>query len=132
DEEQEKPPEAVNAEAGRQLLGDEAANGVMRPDVIWSCTNCRACVEECPVDIEHIDHITDQRRHQVLIESAFPTEAAAMLKSLENRGNPWGLAESKRAEWIAELDFEVPVADGPAGDDVEHLFWVGCAGALED
>ncbi|HEV2451824.1 MAG TPA: (Fe-S)-binding protein [Streptosporangiaceae bacterium] len=132
DEEREKLPEAVKAEAARPLVGDEAANGVMHPDVIWSCTNCGACVEECPVDIEHIDHITDMRRHQVLIESAFPAEAATMLKNLENRGNPWGMSEDRRAEWITELDFEIPVVDGPLGDDVEYLFWVGCAGALED
>jgi Fe-S oxidoreductase len=132
DEEREKLPDAVRAEAERPLVGTAAENGVIDPDVIWSCTNCGACVEECPVDIEHIDHIDGMRRHQVLIESAFPTEANTMLKNLENRGNPWGMAEDKRAEWITELDFEVPVVDGKIGDDIEYLFWVGCAGALED
>ena len=61
------------------------------PDELWSCTNCGACVEECPVDIEHIDHITGMRRHQVLVESAFPTEAGTMLRNLENKGDPWGM-----------------------------------------
>ena len=102
------------------------------PDVLWSCTNCGACVEECPVDIEHIDHIDGMRRHQVLIESAFPVEAAGMLRNLENKGDPWGMGAARRGDWIGELDFEVPVADGKIGDDVEYLFWVGCAGALED
>jgi Fe-S oxidoreductase len=125
-------PEAVRAEAERPLVGTADANGVIDPDVIWSCTNCGACVNECPVDIEHIDHITGLRRHQVLIESEFPTEASGMLKNLENKGDPWGMGEAKRSEWITELDFEVPVVDGPIGDDVEYLFWVGCAGALED
>ncbi len=125
-------PEAVRKEAERPLVGKEDANGVIDPDVIWSCTNCGACVNECPVDIEHIDHITDLRRHQVLIESEFPTEASGMLKNLENKGDPWGMGEAKRSEWITELDFEVPVVNGPIGDDVEYLFWVGCAGALED
>jgi Fe-S oxidoreductase len=132
DQEREKLPEAVKKEAERPLVGDEKANGVMHPDVIWSCTNCGACVEECPVDIEHIDHIDGMRRHQVLIESAFPVEAAGMLKNLENKGDPWGMGESRRAEWIGELDFEVPVVAGKIPDDVEYLFWVGCAGALED
>jgi Fe-S oxidoreductase len=132
DEAREKLPDSVKAEAERPLVGDEAANGVIDPDVIWSCTNCGACVEECPVDIEHIDHITDMRRHQVLIESAFPTEASSMLKNLENKGDPWGMGEARRLEWAESLDFEVPVVDGPIGDDVEYLFWVGCAGALED
>ena len=125
-------PEAVQKEVERPLVGTAEANGVIDPDVIWSCTNCGACVNECPVDIEHIDHITDLRRHQVLIESEFPTEASGMLKNLENKGDPWGMGEAKRSEWITELDFEVPVVDGPIGDDVDYLFWVGCAGALED
>ena len=84
------------------------------------------------MDIEHIDHIDGMRRHQVLIESAFPVEAAGMLKNLENKGDPWGMGEARRAEWMTELDFEVPVADGKIEADVEYLFWVGCAGALED
>jgi Fe-S oxidoreductase len=132
DEEREKLPDHVKAEAARPLVGDAESGGVIDPDVLWSCTNCGACVQECPVDIEHIDHIGDMRRHQVLIESAFPVEAAGMLKNLENKGDPWGMGAARRAEWMTELDFEVPVVDGPIGDDVEYLFWVGCAGALED
>jgi Fe-S oxidoreductase len=132
DEAREALPDAVKAEAQRPLVGKAEAHGVIDPDVIWSCTNCGACVNECPVDIEHIDHITAMRRYEVLIESEFPPEASAMLKNLENKGDPWGMGESKRAEWIRELDFEVSVVDGPIGDEVEYLFWVGCAGALED
>jgi Fe-S oxidoreductase len=132
DEERAKLPEAVQAEAERPLVGTKDDGGVIDPDVLWSCTNCGACVEECPVDIEHIDHIDGMRRHQVLIESAFPVEAAGMLRNLENKGDPWGMGGSRRADWIGELDFEVPVADGTIGPEVEYLFWVGCAGALED
>ena len=123
---------AAGKEAERPLVGTRDENGVIDPDVLWSCTNCGACVEECPVDIEHIDHIDGMRRHQVLVESAFPQEATTMLNNLERRGNPWGMAEDKRLEWITELDFEVPVADGRIPDGIEYLFWVGCAGALED
>src|SRR5690242_18158772 len=118
--------------AQRPLVGTAAEGGVIDPEVIWSCTNCGACVEECPVDIEHIDHIDGMRRHQVLIESAFPQEATTMLNNLERRGNPWGLAEDKRLEWIGERDFEVQVMDGKIPEGVEYLYWVGCAGALED
>jgi Fe-S oxidoreductase len=132
DEAIQKLPDSVRAEAERPLVGDESVNGVIHPDVIWSCTNCGACVEECPVDIEHIDHITDMRRHQVLIESAFPAEASSMLKNLENKGDPWGMGAARRLEWADGLGFEVPVVEGPIGEDVEYLFWVGCAGALED
>ncbi len=132
DEERDKLPDAVKAEAERPLVGTKDDNGVIDPDVIWSCTNCGACVEECPVDIEHIDHIDGMRRHQVLIESAFPVEAAGMLRNLENKGDPWGMGANRRGDWITELDFEVPVADGKLDPEVEYLFWVGCAGALED
>jgi Fe-S oxidoreductase len=132
DEARDKLPEAVKAEAERPLVGTKDQHGVIDPDVIWSCTNCGACVEECPVDIEHIDHIDGMRRHQVLVESAFPQEAATMLNNLERRANPWGMAEDRRGDWIAELDFEVPVVDGKIGAEVEYLFWVGCAGALDD
>jgi Fe-S oxidoreductase len=132
DEERATLPDAVKAEAGRPLVGGTDVNGVIDPDVLWSCTNCGACVEECPVDIEHIDHIDGMRRHQVLIESAFPVEAAGMLKNLENKGDPWGMGGSRRAEWITELGFEVPVAGGKIDPETEYLFWVGCAGALED
>ena len=132
DAERDALPDLVKAEAERPLVGGSDVNGVIDPDVLWSCTNCGACVEECPVDIEHIDHIDGMRRHQVLIESAFPVEAAGMLKNLENKGDPWGMGEAKRSDWISELPFSVPVVSGVIGSDVEYLFWVGCAGALED
>jgi Fe-S oxidoreductase len=124
----------VDAQALRPLVGDLAAGGVIDPDVLWSCTTCGACVEQCPVDIEHIDHIVDMRRYQVLIESAFPSEAGVMLRNIENKGNPWGMANSGRSEWFKDLSFEVRVAEpGTKLDaDIEYLFWVGCAGALED
>ncbi len=102
------------------------------PDVLWSCTTCGACVEECPVDIEHIDAIIDMRRYEVLMESRFPSEAGLLLRNLENQGDPWGLGSSKRTEWLAALDFEVPVFAGTIPDDVEYLYWVGCAGSLDE
>jgi Fe-S oxidoreductase len=116
----------------RPLVGTEAELGVIDPDVLWSCTTCGACVEQCPVDIEHVDHIIDMRRYQVLIESAFPSEAGVMLRNLENKGNPWGMNNSSRTEWMDGLDFEVKVVEGTIPDEVEYLFWVGCAGGLED
>ncbi|MDX6216553.1 MAG: hypothetical protein QOG99_2137 [Frankiales bacterium] len=116
----------------RPLVGDEASGGVIDPDVLWSCTTCGACVEQCPVDIEHVDHILDMRRYQVLIESAFPSEAGVMLRNLENKGNPWGMNNSSRTDWMDGLPFEVKVVEGTIPDEVEYLFWVGCAGGLED
>ena len=102
------------------------------PDVLWSCTTCGACVNECPVDIEHIDHIVNMRRFQVLVESEFPTELGGTFRNLEKAGNPWGANRTDRNAWIAECSFPVDVIDGALPDDVEYLFWVGCAGAYEE
>ena len=119
-------------QAVRPLVGTAEQGGVIDPDVLWSCTTCGACVEQCPVDIEHVDHILDMRRYQVLIESSFPSEAGVMLRNLENKGNPWGLNNKDREDWTSGLPFEVRRITDTVPDDVEYLFWVGCAGALED
>jgi len=133
-------PASARAEAERALVGpsqsDEhrhsATGGVIDPDVLWSCTTCGACVEQCPVDIEHVDHIVDMRRYQVMIDAAFPAELNGLFKNLENKGNPWGMNATARLDWAADLPFEVRVVDDAVPDDVEWLFWVGCAGAFED
>lgn len=149
-----KIPEGARAEAARKLVGDskglagggdpitlsdgafdpEQLGAVIDNDTLWSCTTCGACVEQCPVDIEHVDHIVDMRRYQVLIESDFPTELAGMFKNLENKGNPWGQNASARSNWIDEMDIEIPVfgRDVESFEGFEYLFWVGCAGAYED
>jgi Fe-S oxidoreductase len=131
EEERADLPEDVLAEVNRPLVAED---GVIHPDVLWSCTTCGACVEQCPVDIEHVDHILDMRRYQVLIESAFPSEAGTMLRNLENKGNPWGLNAAARLDWTQGLDFEVKVVGDQVEDlsEVEYLFWVGCAGAFEE
>ncbi|WP_346386883.1 (Fe-S)-binding protein [Nocardioides sp.] len=128
----------VKAEAARPLIGDPSAYGVIDPDVLWSCVTCGACVEQCPVDIEHVDHIIDMRRYQVLVESSFPAELNQLFKGMENKGNPWNMSPTARMDWAKDLPFDVKVVggDGPHDveslDEVEWLFWVGCAGAYED
>ncbi len=134
-------PEAVKAEAERELVGATegdpsmpSGGAVIDPDVLWSCTSCGACVQQCPVDIEHVDHIVDMRRYQVLIESNFPSELNALFKGLETKGNPWNMSASARMDWAKDLPFEVKQvgSDVEDLDEVEWLFWVGCAGAYED
>ncbi|BDT89716.1 (Fe-S)-binding protein [Nocardia cyriacigeorgica] len=129
-----KISETARAEAERPLVGGEDVSGIIDPEVLWSCTTCGACVEQCPVDIEHVDHIIDMRRYQVLIESEFPSELAGLFKNLENKGNPWGQNAKDRLNWINELDFDIPVfgQDADSFDGYDYLFWVGCAGAYED
>jgi Fe-S oxidoreductase/TM2 domain-containing membrane protein YozV len=108
-------------QAARPLVGSAEVGGVIDPDVLWSCTTCGACVEQCPVDIEHVDHIVDMRRYQVLIEAEFP------------KGNPWGQNQSARMDWAKGLDFDVPqLTEETLPADVEYLFWIGCAGAYDD
>ncbi len=121
-------------QATRPLVGTEEQGGVIDPDVLWSCVSCGACVEQCPVDIEHVDHIIDMRRYQVMMESEFPSELSVLFKNLETKGNPWGQNASDRTNWIDEVDFDVPVygEDVDSFDGYEYLFWVGCAGAYDD
>lgn len=129
--------EADESHAGVDVLKLVGEERPIHPDVIWSCTSCGACVEQCPVDIEHIDHITDLRRFKVLAESEFPSELTGMFKNLETKGNPWGRNSSERASWVEEArrdGLEVPVFGEDVTDfaDTEYLFWVGCAGAYDD
>ena len=109
-------------------------DAVIDEDVLWSCTTCGACVEQCPVDIEHVDAIVDMRRYKNLIESAFPAELNNLFKNLEKNSNPWGLAPRLRMDWAKDLPFEVKQVGQDVEDlsEVEYLFWVGCAGAYED
>ena len=105
---------------------------VIESDVLWACTTCGACVEQCPVDIEHVDAIVDMRRYQVLMDSNFPPEANTMLRNIEARGDPFGLGAGHRLDWTEALEFPVAVVGETIPDDVEYLFWVGCAGALDE
>jgi len=102
-------------------------------DVIWSCTTCRSCEENCPVMINHVDAIVDLRRYLVLTQAKFPKELNPTFKNLEQKGNPWGLASAARTDWMEDddiQDIEIPtIEDNP---DAEYLFWIGCAGAYDD
>ena len=130
-------PDGPNEDGGSDGAPTKADAPTLVPrtiedDVLWSCVTCGACVEACPVDIEHVDTIVEMRRYEVLMESRFPSEAGLMLRNIENQGDPWGLGAAKRTDWTEGLDFEVPVVDGSIPDDIEYLYWVGCAGALDE
>ena len=114
-----------------KIVGNAHENAISL-DVLWSCTTCGACVEECPVDIEHVDHIVNMRRFQVLVESEFPTELGNTFRNLEKAGNPWGANRADRDAWISEVDFPITKIESVIPEDVEYLFWVGCAGAYEE
>ena len=122
----------VGSESAQTKIVGNAHENAISLDVLWSCTTCGACVEECPVDIEHVDHIVNMRRFQVLVESEFPTELGNTFRNLEKAGNPWGANRADRDAWIKEVDFPITVIDSVIPEDVEYLFWVGCAGAYEE
>lgn len=114
--------------------GEPLVGGPIDPDVLWACTTCGACVQECPVDIEHVDTILDLRRHEVLAASAFPRELTKAFTGMERQGNPWGAPARKRLDWTKGLDFTVPVVGREVASlaDVDYLFWIGCAGAYDE
>ena len=101
------------------------------PEELWACTSCKACDEICPVNIEILDKILDMRRYLSLMESNFPTELGNAYRSMENSGNPWGLSQGSRAEWIDDLE-GVEVIEGGEPLESEFLYWVGCAGSFDD
>lgn len=130
----EHPPLVGKVGDGEPAYNPESGSAVVDEDVLWSCTTCGACVEQCPVDIEHIDHIVDMRRYQVLTESTFPAELNPLFRGLETKGNPWNLPASTRMDWAKDLPFDVKVVGQTIAslDEVDWLFWVGCAGAFDD
>ncbi len=105
-------------------------------DAVWDCVTCGACVEACPVTIEHVDKIVGLRRNLVLEDSRFPQEVTAAFRGMESVGNPWGQPPSARLDWARGLPFEVrTVAQVQAAgelDALEVLYWVGCAAAFDD
>ena len=105
-------------------------------DAVWDCVTCGACVEACPVLIEHVDKIVDLRRNLVLEDSRFPGELSVAFRNMEGVANPWGQPPATRTDWTKGLPFEVPTvaalaADGRL-DDLEVLYWVGCAAAFDE
>jgi Fe-S oxidoreductase len=103
--------------------------GAVPETSVWDCVTCGACVQECPVSIEHIDHIVDLRRNLVMVESRFPSEAEPMLRDIERASNPWGRAQTERADWAERLGVRVLEPGEPAP---EVLYWVGCAASFDE
>ena len=123
------PPTGEAAEAepftiGENIVGDQ----LIKDDVLWACTTCRACEEACPIMIEYVDKIVDMRRHLVQEEARFPTELTRTFKGMETQSNPWGIDASDRDAWAKGLDIPLMV-DNP---NPEYLYYVGCAGSFDD
>jgi Fe-S oxidoreductase len=148
---------SVDAEAGLPLIPNGAAvrdtyglddsvnpERLMHPivdtaipyDAVWDCVTCGACVEACPVLIEHVDKIVDLRRNLVLEDSRFPPELNTTFRNMEGVANPWGQPPSTRTDWTKGLQFDVPTVASLAAEDrlgeIDVLYWVGCAAAFDD
>ena len=114
----------VLAQSTEPIVG----NGVPE-QMIWDCVTCGACVEACPVSIEHIDHIVDLRRSRIMVDSQFPAEAEPMLRDVERSSNPWGKPQTERAAWAEEIGVRV-LEPGDSAPD--YLYWVGCAASFDE
>ena len=114
-----------NSEPIQPLIGE--ASGITH-ETLWGCTTCGACVEACPVGIEHVDKIVDMRRNLVMMEGSMPEEMQNTMRNWENQSNPWGISPDARDEWCQDMDV-ARLADKP---DAEYLFYVGCAGSFDE
>lgn len=114
-------------EEQRPLIDDIVAR-----DELWSCTTCGACMEACPLHIEHIPAIIDMRRYMTMTEGQMPAELQTTLQNLETQSNPWGMSQENRADWAKGLQVPLMADQAAAGKEVDYLFWVGCAGSFDE
>jgi Fe-S oxidoreductase/nitrate reductase gamma subunit len=124
----EKAPILLNLKLQNEdVLGKTLLFNYVTEDELWACTTCMACVQECPVMIEHVQTIIDMRRYLVLTESKFPSELSTTFRNLENNFTPWAFSHSTRGDWAQGLDIKTLAEDS----NVEYLLWVGCAGSFD-
>ncbi len=121
----------LGTRAGEMVRKDKEpeplVGGAISEEALWACTTCSACMEICPVSIEHVPKIVDMRRHLVMEESEFPPEVTSLFNNIERNGNPWEISNDKRAEWAAGLDIPL-MSEKP---DADVLYWVGCMGSFD-
>ncbi len=123
-------PKRIIVKLKRHLHGEMAGpihGELIKPEELWACTTCMACVQECPAFIDIVDTIIDLRRYLALSEGALPSTAPQSLQNIQRAGNPWGLPAGERLAWAQGLD--VPVLE--EGMDVEYLYWVGCSASYD-
>lgn len=124
----EKAPLLIEGKTEDKVFEKTLVHDYISDMELWECTTCMACVQECPVMIEHVDSIIDLRRNLVLTESIFPTNLNNVFKSLETNFSPWAFNQSDRANWAYGMNIKTMI-DDPNG---EILFWVGCAGSFDE
>ncbi|MGQ0712291.1 MAG: (Fe-S)-binding protein [Gemmatimonadaceae bacterium] len=122
----------AGARAVSDVLEHRLLDHYITEEELWQCTTCRACVQECPVGIEHLDTIIDLRRNLVLMESRFPAEVQPAFESMERQGSPWAFSPGDRARWAEGLDIPTMAEIAERGESVDVLFWVGCMGSFDE
>ncbi|MGD8779809.1 MAG: heterodisulfide reductase-related iron-sulfur binding cluster [Ignavibacteria bacterium] len=125
--EEKAPLVLAGVEDENKILEKTLVNDYITADELWACTTCMACVQECPVAIEHVDSIVEMRRNLVLMESNFPSELNNVFKNIETNFTPWAFNPQDRANWAEGLGIKTMTEDS----DCEYLFWVGCAGSFD-
>ncbi|MEZ4386607.1 MAG: (Fe-S)-binding protein [Candidatus Krumholzibacteriia bacterium] len=114
---------AISASIARPIL----PGGVIDEDVLWACTTCGYCMAHCPVQIDHIPHIVDQRRYLAMTEAKMPAALQNAMRGMETNSNPWNQSAQAREDWCADLQV-ARLRDKP---DAEWLLFVGCAGSFD-
>jgi len=125
---EEKAPLILENKTDEEIFGKSLVHDYITDAELWECTTCMACVQECPVMIEHVDSIVDLRRNLVLTESQFPANLNNVFKSLETNYTPWAFNQADRAAWAEGMNIKT-MAEDP---NCDILFWVGCAGSFDD
>lgn len=119
---------AVADRTAQAILNKALIGEVIAEEALWACTTCRACMEACPIFVEHVPKVVDMRRELVLMESRFPGQAQMAFRNIENNANPWGIGRATRADWAVDVGVKT-LAEVKEG--VEILYWPGCAGAFD-
>ncbi len=123
----EKAPLLVEGKEDGEVMEKTLVHNYIKDEELWACTTCGACMQECPVTIEHVDAIVEMRRDLVLMESEFPPELNTVFKNLETNFTPWAFNWQDRANWAEGLNIKTMAEDS----NTEYLFWVGCAGSFD-
>ncbi len=124
----DKAPLLVEGKSDEGIFSKTLVHDYITDTELWDCTTCMACVQECPVMIEHVDSIVDMRRNLVLTESQFPSNLNNVFKSIETNFTPWAFNAADRANWAEGMGIKTMAED----QNCDILFWVGCAGSFDN